>query len=473
MSAPESGAPLTTERAADALIRLLRELGEYDPGETVRELFADDGALSASLLASLPRLASAAAQAVKAFAESVEGLPAEESARLVAASYAGIDGAEVGEAVNAVSRMIIQLHEHNPGFLSSGRTKIVADAIQALDFGKLRKALTYRGQEGLVALREEVELVGENPIIAINLFNMVAPLANEALQVLKALFAALDYPAELTTFALFKIMQDIAWGEVAAVVNGLAGLLVNVHRGGLILGDGSLYTREPFYHISSEFVAMLDGPVFAEAIAAIGEEGEAFLTALAGRLLENEGLLVSLVEAVVSVANSAFRAVYSVAEKAGALSQETLQKMLAAVAADLEVAEMGRAAGATAALGRRAVAENRELVFGLARQALSSLELDLSPEAAAKGLNLALASGNAWMAANPALLADGATTLLTELDSSELERAARTASSLVADALARNPAVTRPLLRAALSAIAGGIKGYVKGFRARRKKRGV
>lgn len=473
MSAQEGGAPLTAEQLATAVTRLVRGVNEGYPGEAARELFSDDGEFSAALIESLPRLVSTAARAVIAFAESVEGMPADKGARLFAGSYAGIDGAEIGEAVNAVSRMIIRLHEEDPELIRSGRTGIASDAIKAIDFGKLRKAVTYRGGERLGALRGEVELLGENPISLINMFSVVAPLANEALQVLKAVFVALDFPAEAMTYALFKIVQDIDWRDAATVVNGLAALIVNLHRGSLILGDGSLYTREPFYRISSDVVSSLDGRVLAEAVAAIGEEGEAFSAAFLGKVMEDEGLLVSLTEAGVSLANSAFRAVYSILEKANALSRETLEKMLAVVASDLETAEMGRAAGVAAALGRRTVEENRELAYGLARQVLSSLELDASPEAVAKGLNRALASCNAWMDVNPDLLAARLTPLFAELDARELERAAKSASGQVADALTRNPALMRSLLKAALSVIAGGIRGYLRGLKARRRKRGV
>ena len=62
---------------------------------------------------------------------------------------------------------------------------------------------------------------------------------------------------------------------------------------------------------------------------------------------------------------------------------------------------------------------------------------------------------------------------LAGIDVRALERAAKSASGQVADALSRNPAVMRPLLKAALSVIAGGTRGYVKGLMARRRKRGV
>jgi hypothetical protein len=473
MDARVESAPLTVEQMGDMVSRLVQGVNASDPTELARGLFGDDGEFTADLIASVPRLVSTAAQAIKAFAESMEGMPAEKGAELMAASHTQISGAEIAEAVNALSRLIIRIHEENPELLPETRVGTMSDFMLATDFGKLRKAVTYRAGERLDLLRREVELLGDNPMALINIFSVVAPVVNDALQVLKALFDILALPAEAVTYALFKIMEDLDWQDVAAVINGAAAFIVNVHRGSLILGDGSLYTAGPFYRISSNLVNALDGQVLAEAIAAIGEEGEALSTAFVNKALENESLALPLLEAMVSLANSFFRTAASIVEKADSLPQETLGKMVAAVAEDLEVGELGRGLVSLAAFNRRIIAENPELVAGLSRQTLSALELDLSPETAAKGLNRALASYNGWVSRNPNLLAERASVLLAEIDIRELERAAKATSGQVADALSRNPAVMKPLLKAAITILGASIKGYVKGLMARKKTRGV
>jgi hypothetical protein len=457
MDAQGGGAPLTVEQMRDTVARLLEGLNSSDPRE----------------IAAIPRLVSAAAQAVRFFVESMESLPAEKGAELVAGAYGQLEGSEIAEAVNAFSRFVIRLHEQNPELYPAKRTGIVSDFMQATDFGKLRVAVTYRLGDRLELARREVELLGDNPMALINIFSLVAPLANDALQVLKALFDILALPAEAVTYALFKIIEDLEWQDVAAAINGLAAFIVNVHRGSLILGDGSLYTRGPLTRISSELVAGLDGQVLAEAIAAIGEEGEVLSTALASQVLEKEDLALPLAEAAISVANSSFRAAAAILEKANAMPQETISKMVAAMAEDLEVKELGRVLVSLVAFNRRVIAENPELVAAMSRETLSALELDMSPETLAEGLNLALASYNGWVGRNPNLVVEGVSEFLTGIDTQELERAAKATGDQVADALSRNPAVMKPLLKAAMSIVGGSVKGYVRGLRARRKAKGV
>lgn len=473
MDAQGGGAPLTAEQMRDTVTRLLEGVNSSDPQELAGELFREDGEFSQALIAALPRLVSVAAQAVKSFVESMEGLPAEKSAELVAEAYAQLQGGEIAEAVNAFSRFIIRLHEENPELYPAKRTGIVSDFMQATDFGKLRVAATYHYGDRLELARREVELLGDNPMALINIFSVVAPLVNDALQVLKALFDILALPAEAVTYALFKIMEDLEWREVAAVINGLAAFIVNVHRGSMILGDGSLYTRGPLTRISSELVSGLDGQVLAEAIVAIGEEGEALTTALTGQVLAKEELVLPLAEAAVFVANSSFRAAAEILEKANSMPTEITSKLVAAVAEGLEVKELSRALVSLVAFNRRVMAENPELVAAMSREALSALELEVTPEALAGGLNLALASYNGWVGKNSGLVAEGMNDFLAGIDKGELERAARATGDQVADALSRNPQVMKPLLKAAVSIVGASVKGYVKGLVARRKARGV
>jgi len=61
-----------------------------DPAELANALFRDDGEFAAAVLEALPRLVSTAAQAVRAFAEALESLPAEKSAELMASAHARI-----------------------------------------------------------------------------------------------------------------------------------------------------------------------------------------------------------------------------------------------------------------------------------------------------------------------------------------------------------------------------------------------
>ena len=468
---------MPAEQLRESVKRLIKDVEASDPRELARELFREDGELSEALIRAYPRLVSAALQAMKSFMESVESMPAEKSVGLVAHSYAQVDGGEIGATINALSRLIIRLHEQNPELFAANKTGVVSDAMKTLDFGKLRKAITYRVEEKLEFLRGDVELLGDNPVALVNLFSVVAPIVNNALGLSKTLFGILALPGEAMAYALFKIMEDIDWREFATVVNGAAGIIVTLHRGNFILGDGSLHSRGPVSRISSDFVGELDGQVIAEAIAAIGKEGEVFITSFANQALNNESLVLPLAESVISLANSIFRTTASILEKANTLPPETVGKIALAMAGDLETGKLGRALSSLASLSRKLSDENPELYGKLLRETVSAFDLNLKdilgPEALGAGANQAISSYNRWAGANPGLVAEGLDGFLGAIDARELDQAARATSAQVVKAVTRHPEVVKTVAKTVLSILYQGAKGYVMGLRVRRRAREV
>jgi hypothetical protein len=464
-------APITTEQMRETLSRLLDGINSNDPKELAEQLFHDNGEFAVALVGAIPRMVSAMTGAVRTFVESLESMPAEKSAQLIASAYAGVDGREFGEAVNAFSRLVIKLHEENPELFSSSRFGLAAEVMQSADFGKLRKAITYRGGERLELLRREVELLGDNPVALVNLFSVVAPLVNDAVRVLKTLLDILKLPAEAMTFALFKILEDLDWREFAAVINGIADIVVILHRGSYILGDGSLYTRSPLARIASAFIDGLDGQAVAEALAGIGEEGEAFLTALAGSALGDESIVVPIFEGALSLTNSIFAAIADIFEKVSSLPSGTTAGITHAVAEELDANQLARVLNALAAAVRHLALEEPGLLRKLSRQTLDNLELDFGPEAIAAGVNRALASYNGWAVRKPETVAESVGVFLAGIDAGELERAAKTASGQLAAAVSRNPAVMKSAFKAVMSLVYGSAKGYLKGIRGLRKRR--
>jgi hypothetical protein len=275
---------------------------------------------------------------------------------------------------------------------------------------------------------------------------------------------------------LFKILEDIDWNGFADVVNGTAALVVNLHRGNFILGEGSLYTRGPLSRISSDLVRGLDGRTIAEAIAAVGEEGEAFITSFANQAMDDQELVILLLEAAISVANSSFKAAAYVLEKASSLPPETMTKMAGELAEGLETGELGRALSLFISLGRTLHDEDPELYGRLIKDTLSAFGPEVSEVVTPQGLgaasNLALASYNKWAGENPGLVAEGLDGFLGAIDARELELAAKTTGTQVAEAVTRHPEVMKAIVKTALSVIYGGAKGYLSGLRGRRTARG-
>jgi hypothetical protein len=463
MEGSESAVSLTPEQMSESITRFLQGVDSSDPKGLAKELFQEDGEFSELLIRSVPVIVGAVAEIVKNFSESLENMPAEKSTELLASSLSQVDGKEIGEAVNALSRLYIRLHEQDPEFYPEKRLGIASGVVEEVDFGKLRKAIIFRNQERMELLRSEVEMMGEEPMAIINLFSVVTPMINNLLEVLNAAFGTLEMPSEATTYALFKILQDIDWKQISSLVNGLAGLTITIHRGNLILGDGSLESRTVFTRISEDFLSGLDPQAVAEAIQAMGEESEAFITSFTNTALEDEEMTLWMSGALTTLANSYFTAVANILEKLNSLPTETVKKITDGIAEDFEAKELGRALNSLVVLGGRLRSERPELFGTILKNTLSAANLNeiLSPEAIGAGVNQALVSYNKLSRENPRLVTESLDGFLAGIDARELGEAARSSASQVAEATSRHPEVMKALLKALISMAYKSMRGYI------------
>ena len=473
MEGSEGAVSLTPEQMSESITRFLQSVDSGDPKELAEELFREDGEFSELLVRSVPGIVGAVTQMVKSFAESLENMPAEKSTELLARSLSRVDGKEIGEAVNALSRLYIRLHEQDPEFYPQKRLSIASGMVEEVDFGKLRKALIFRNQERMELLRSEVEMMGDEPMAIINLFSVVTPMVNNLIEVLTAAFETLEMPPEATAYAVFKILQDINWNQLSNVVNGLAGLIVTIHRGNLILGDGSLESRAVFSRISEDLLSGLDPQAVAEAVQAVGAEGEAFITSFAATALENVELTSWMSGAMASVISSYLTAVANVLERFNALPPERIKKLADGIAEDFEAGELGRALNNLVIMIGRISSESPELFGAILKNTMTAANLDeiLSTEAISTGVNQILISYNRLSRENPRMVEENLDGLLAGIDARELSEAVQTTASQVAEATSRHPEVIKAVLKALVSMAFKTVRGYIRNLRSNGRKR--
>lgn len=226
-----------------------------------------------ALIESYPFLVNQVVQVVKATAESLEQLPADESAEMLAEAFRGVDGKKLGEAVNAVSQLLIAVHQASPGLLAQSRVGVISDAAAAVDFGQLRVALTEHCHSCMAVLEGKVDSVVGSPLALANLLNVVPQIANDLIRITAKALGYMKLPDELLASALFTLVRDIDMREVADAVNAASGLVVALSRGDRILGG----VNEPFFkkvlsEMMDEAAAGIDGDLLKEAGLALGSD---------------------------------------------------------------------------------------------------------------------------------------------------------------------------------------------------------
>lgn len=470
------GSAAAAEELREYLERFLGTMAEGDPDAFAKLIFREDGEFSELLVRSYPHLFSAAVQMVRLFAESLDALPAEESADLLGDTLSRIDGREIGEAVNSVAQLIIQIHEKDPDLYPQKRLSITAGAVDAIDFGKLRKAVNYRVQERLDLLRNEVELMGNDPIALINLFSVVTPLLNNLLRILSQAFQSLTLPAEALTYALFTILEDIDWKGLGQTINYGANFVNTLYRGDLLLGDGSPRFKEVAARISHDLVDALDGEVLAEVLVSLGDEASILVTSVAEAALQRDELVLHLSGALVSQINIGIGTVSALLEKLNALSPHVLQRIAGELEEGLDAQELGRSLGSLAALYRKLTSENPDLFKALLRDSMAAADIEpgglLGPSSLGAVANRALESYNGLHDRDPRALARGLDAFLSELDPGQLDRAASSLASELSEAISRHPAAAGALIKALIAILYRALRDYLGSLRIVRRMLG-
>jgi hypothetical protein len=460
LSGDGRGAAEKERSLRDEVLGLTRALRDMDARKVAGELFGEDEGFAEELVLALPRAASIALRCLAALADRLAEMPPQRAAELMLQAREPLQGEELAEAVNAVSRLVIKMHEAGPDLLPRADAGLAAKAMREVDYGKLRKALIYRVEERMGVMRREVEGLGENPLALVNLFSVAAPAVNQALGVLKAFLDILQLPAEAMTFALWKIIEDIDWREAAGVINGAAGLVVLLHRGNLILGNGAPHSRGPADRIASDLLEGLDPEVLAEALAAVAEEAGVLAEALAARVLERPGLLEEMAEAAASASNAAAGSLAAVADKAAALPPERLKALAGALQRGLEEGEWRKAAGSLLRLSREVDRVSPGLRSALAREAWAGLELEdaCSPAVLAERANRALASFNRGPSGDGGNGAAAVSRFLEGLDREELARAAEGLAERAGGVMREDPRLAGALLKAIIALIGTAVR---------------
>lgn len=481
--------PVPAALLSESVMRLAESIESAVPVELADGMHGDDDSLIA-LAEALPRLANAAALAFSSLAGSVERLDAEEAAELVSASISRVDGARLGEAVNSLSRVVIRLYESDPELLSRGGVAVTADTIEALDFGKLRKYLTYRARARTGYGCHAIAMMGKEPVALINLASLLPEYVNNGLALLNQLLGIVTFPPEAITYAVLQAAQEVRWDELGRAFNSVFGLAEAFQRGDMLLGDGSSRVAEVLTGISEDLVRSLDLKEASNAVSTVCDNLEPAVTSLLATALQTEDGALAVGGALLSVSNLVIRCASGVLERAAALPPEVIARMSVGVREGFAGRELGTTVSSALALFNRFAADDPELLgsmlggvisgvdpgqAGAAGKALatgvgSALRSDASegdhaaPEALASAANNALASFNRLSAGDPDIVARSLDRFLDALDQEQLQRAARSASSCLAEAALRKPGVARALAGSLFSAAFKLVKGYLKGI---------
>ena len=481
-----NGDTLTLGDVKHALTNVIEGMDHVRAKSMARELIAEDQEFSETMIRGFPRVVNFSVQLLKALAESLDRLSVDRSSEMLAGALRQVDGVEIGQVINALSRFLIKLHEAKPGLIADSRVALISDAVGEVDFGKLRKAATEHYHSKLLVLEGKVDKVVGFPLGLANLLNVVPPLLNDLLRILAKTLTHLKFPDELLANALFTLVGDIDMREAGQVLNAAADLVIALSHGDQILGNESEpLLKEVLIRLGRELSANVNAGMLKEAALALGKDGKVIGEVFSEYVFSTDARTLSFLNALLVPINGVVKMLGETVVKIAELPDGVIAQMAEGMEENFEAEEVGRLFNSLTTLFNRMAAKNPDMVSEMLKRVITPLDLEqsgaacktlvlqmkdaafaapnlsskLAPSVIGKTVNTGLVSFNRFSKEKAEFLAVGLSDALAELDAKELNQAVDGAMSQLVEAALRNGEIVKAVIRPIIS---GGFK-YVKG----------
>lgn len=374
------------------------------------------------------------------------------------------------------------------------KIRFIREKIDSADFGKVRSSVKNHLEEHYPLVESTVEAIISDPVVFANLINILPPLLNHLLKVTASALKQIDYPPEILASALFNLANDLEAEELGTIINNVNRLINNLHEGSAILGGSEPRFRRVLENILEKTLQDIDEEAAAAALLALGEDLETVFCAAADTALKKPELTAELFIAMMQGSSAALRGMNYMLDRLYELPSGYFAHFTESFTNN-QPAESAKLINSLVALSNRILTENPLLLEKIAvsfsqsvdrkelqnllrnilqqkREVYGSEEALLElfpPQDTAEALNKYLASFNQKMKDKPSARDEILSLYLQHLDQDQLSAALLNTSDRLADSLAKNPQLSRSVIRAFFRMLWGLLKGSFK--RAGKKER--
>jgi len=333
-----STAPGMLDELADCLLALGRELSAMPPAlvdaylaELIAELNA--GSLRAlpkvwtPLLArTLPTLVNSLCRALAGTARSLGDLDAAQRTEAMVHLQQGLDPEAVGEVVNGMCTLAVQLDAEGDPDQAAGGVDWPA-LVRHVDHGTLREGVKSLSGMARRSAQPALASLLSDPVAVANLVLALPAVANDGVRLLAFALDRLDLPEELLASALFNVLREMDRPAMTDLIHAVCRTLTAVHRGSATLGFEEPAFKAVFAEVVDGLLDRLDPQLVGDAIVALGEDAEVMARVLSRRLSTDPALLGELLRTGLRLANVALTAMREVLTEAEQLPEATLQEL--------------------------------------------------------------------------------------------------------------------------------------------------
>lgn len=433
--------------------------------------FTADPELTRQTFMSVPEIDMALVRVTRIICEYLGGLGPAERSEVLEAYLSRLDGSQLAAATNAWSELAMRLHEERPDLLETVYPQIDA-VFRETDFGKGREALTAALDYFTATTVHSIEVMMENPVVVANIVGIVPPLVNSLMKIVSVALEKTNLPPEILASALFNTMSALDAEELGRLLTTASKMAIDLHAGNYILGGEEPRFRAVFSDFMKRVLDNVDYEAATGATVALAEDLEVMAGVMVELVARDPEMVVLSTRMGARLQGVIARVLSSSLAEMAAWPDELLVRVGEEMAA-ADTVELGRAIDSAVTLAIRMRENNPDLHKRLLAGALQGVNTErlelcvsaaatdlkeallenqgirqaLEPEEMGRRINEALVRFNSSPVSRPGAISDYVVRLLAVVDTGELDRAARTVSHGMMDAVLATKERVRMLLK--------------------------
>ncbi len=258
-------------------------VGSSESGEEpIEKLFEDPDFLDA-LVELITGLFTGVEDVLITGAQTLAQMPPDDKKKIVTEKISRLVHGKTGDMVTNCARVINDIQQNDPEFLSRVLAPGIGKWVASVDFGELKEAVDGSAQ-GVVSLVETAnQAMWQYPAKVILCLSLLPSLANIiGRSALVSINQLEEIPPDLLTDIVISMAREIDVSMVVGLTNALAEIGRKLHTGSALLGDaGSPQLPKLFSEKLEEIIAGTDPVLFWKARIVIAEIKASFDQAMA------------------------------------------------------------------------------------------------------------------------------------------------------------------------------------------------
>jgi hypothetical protein len=247
--------------------------GPYENGEgTIETLFEDPDFLD-SLVELITRFFTGIEDVLITGTQTLERMSPDDKKKIATEKISRLMQGKTGDMLTNCARVINDIQQNDPEFLSQVLTPGIRKWVESVDFGELKEAVDGSAQ-GVVSLVETANhVMWEYPAKVILCLSLLPSLANIiGRSALVSVSKLEETPPDLLTDIVISLLREIDGSMIIGLVNALAEIGRKIHTGSALLGEaGAPQLPKIFSEKLQEIITGTDPVLFWKARTAIAE----------------------------------------------------------------------------------------------------------------------------------------------------------------------------------------------------------